>query len=262
MMRIRCNFFKSICIMFCLVYFTKLQGCAYNQFQCSNGYCISLYWKCDGDFDCSDHSDEDPTKCSITQFPTTISTITVIGCHYYQFQCSNIYCIPLYWQCDGRFDCSDHSDEDPTICQTTHLPTTLPTPRTTTVFGQTTTQITTTYITETQATTVYGLSSGSIILISFGVIFSVFLLICFAVCFRRKKRMQPAVVQLTSETQNTVRELVPTQFDFNSQMGVVNMSHVNEPPPPYEPTVQVYTPSNDLTDEPPPSYNDLQVNLN
>ncbi|XP_065641280.1 uncharacterized protein LOC124806991 isoform X8 [Hydra vulgaris] len=192
MMAVRCNFFKSICIIFCLVYFTELQGCTYNQYQCFNGKCISKYWKCDWDFDCSGLSDEYPYICS----------------------------------------------------QTTQSPLTTPT---------STTQ---------RTTTDFVLSNGSIILTSFGVIFIVFVMICFAVCFRRKKRMQPSIVQFSSGTQNAVRELVPTQVDSNNQMGVVNMSHVNEPPPPYEPTVQVYAPSNDLTNEPPPNYNDLQVNLN
>jgi len=32
--------------------------CEESQFQCSNGRCIPLLWKCDGDEDCSDGSDE------------------------------------------------------------------------------------------------------------------------------------------------------------------------------------------------------------
>ncbi|XP_065641272.1 low-density lipoprotein receptor class A domain-containing protein 3 isoform X3 [Hydra vulgaris] len=245
MMAVRCNFFKSICIIFCLVYFTELQGCTYNQYQCFNGKCISKYWKCDWDFDCSGLSDEYPYICSqTTQSPlttptsTTQRTTTDFGCILFQFQCFNGDCISRSWKCDGILDCSDHSDEDPSLLSnTTQLP-------------------------MTTSTTVFVLSNGSIILTSFGVIFIVFVMICFAVCFRRKKRMQPSIVQFSSGTQNAVRELVPTQVDSNNQMGVVNMSHVNEPPPPYEPTVQVYAPSNDLTNEPPPNYNDLQVNLN
>ncbi|XP_065641279.1 uncharacterized protein LOC124806991 isoform X7 [Hydra vulgaris] len=208
MMAVRCNFFKSICIIFCLVYFTELQG----------------------------QTTQSPLT---TPTSTTQRTTTDFGCILFQFQCFNGDCISRSWKCDGILDCSDHSDEDPSLCisNTTQLP-------------------------MTTSTTVFVLSNGSIILTSFGVIFIVFVMICFAVCFRRKKRMQPSIVQFSSGTQNAVRELVPTQVDSNNQMGVVNMSHVNEPPPPYEPTVQVYAPSNDLTNEPPPNYNDLQVNLN
>lgn len=32
--------------------------CEESQFPCSNGRCIPLLWKCDGDEDCSDGSDE------------------------------------------------------------------------------------------------------------------------------------------------------------------------------------------------------------
>ena len=38
--------------------------CPENQFKCrSNGRCILGAWKCDGDKDCADGSDEDPAIC-------------------------------------------------------------------------------------------------------------------------------------------------------------------------------------------------------
>jgi len=33
-------------------------GCALDQFECPNGWCLPDYWECDGDNDCGDHADE------------------------------------------------------------------------------------------------------------------------------------------------------------------------------------------------------------
>lgn len=32
--------------------------CRASEFRCSDGQCINLDWRCDGDADCDDHSDE------------------------------------------------------------------------------------------------------------------------------------------------------------------------------------------------------------
>lgn len=33
-------------------------NCTNKEFSCSNGYCVPQTWKCDGDNDCRDNSDE------------------------------------------------------------------------------------------------------------------------------------------------------------------------------------------------------------
>ncbi|XP_071805292.1 basement membrane-specific heparan sulfate proteoglycan core protein-like isoform X3 [Asterias amurensis] len=79
-------------------------GCEPNEYQCSSGFCIQKIWVCDGDDDCEDGSEERNCPVALPGSP----------CASTEFQCLNTVttqCIPKAYQCDKDFDCSDRSDE-------------------------------------------------------------------------------------------------------------------------------------------------------
>ncbi|CAK9302728.1 unnamed protein product [Gordionus sp. m RMFG-2023] len=71
--------------------------CNSHEYRCDNGHCIMSSWRCDGDTDCLDGSDE--KNCSD------------ISCHSYEFKCKNHKCILGILECNGLDDCGDNSDE-------------------------------------------------------------------------------------------------------------------------------------------------------
>uniref|UniRef100_A0A158QWS6 EGF-like domain-containing protein n=1 Tax=Nippostrongylus brasiliensis TaxID=27835 RepID=A0A158QWS6_NIPBR len=80
-------------------------GCGTAQFSC-DGRCVPLKWKCDGETDCADGSDE-LSFCA--------------RCASDEFRCQSGRCLPKSYLCDGTADCGingqeDRSDEDPSIC--------------------------------------------------------------------------------------------------------------------------------------------------
>ncbi|XP_047417515.1 low-density lipoprotein receptor-related protein 8 isoform X9 [Sciurus carolinensis] len=68
------------------------------QFACRSGECIHLGWRCDGDRDCKDKSDE--ADCSV-----------VGTCHGDEFQCGDGTCVLVIKRCNQEQDCPDGSDE-------------------------------------------------------------------------------------------------------------------------------------------------------
>lgn len=76
-------------------------------FQCASGHCIASYFRCDGDRDCRDMSDE--MHCP-PRFPGGRY------CPESKFECGNHLCANQGDLCDGTDDCGDNSDESPSLC--------------------------------------------------------------------------------------------------------------------------------------------------
>ncbi|KAL6097716.1 malrd1 [Pungitius sinensis] len=82
--------------------------CGPDQYRCSYSYqCIPGSWRCDGEPDCADRSDED--SC-----PTAVpGTLPPQGrCPAAHFQCLNDTCLPSVLRCDGVPDCPAGEDEN------------------------------------------------------------------------------------------------------------------------------------------------------
>ncbi|XP_064458298.1 low-density lipoprotein receptor-related protein 2-like isoform X2 [Ornithodoros turicata] len=79
-------------------------ACPQGWFDCANGRCVIMAWRCDGHNDCGNHHDEQ--DCPSDVFDKE-------NCPRDKFHCKDrSYCLPTSWLCDGENDCVDGSDEN------------------------------------------------------------------------------------------------------------------------------------------------------
>ncbi|VVD04124.1 unnamed protein product [Leptidea sinapis] len=123
---------------------TCIANCTDGQHRCNgrDEKCIPWFWKCDGEKDCMDGSDEPDTcparHCRAGSFQCKNTNCTPAAticdgaddcgdgsdeaqcaheCPLLEFKCkSSGRCILNSWKCDGDTDCKDNSDEDPAMC--------------------------------------------------------------------------------------------------------------------------------------------------
>ena len=106
-----CPYTSKIILKMCWnnYYLLDIATCEPSEFQCNDTQCIDSRWRCDGDFDCNDHSDE--MNC-----PSNYS-----NCADNEWACkTEDQCIHKSWKCDGDDDCADGTDEKDCKCHSSY----------------------------------------------------------------------------------------------------------------------------------------------
>ncbi|KRF94157.1 uncharacterized protein Dmoj_GI15893, isoform J [Drosophila mojavensis] len=96
---------------------TTVRKCQPYQWQCSNSECINADFLCDKHADCTDESDELPSRC----LGQATDRLTANDCRRDQFFCDES-CFDRSILCDGNIDCIDRSDERDCHLHTTRHP--------------------------------------------------------------------------------------------------------------------------------------------